>query len=254
MFFVKKFFGCLLSPGVIILVILSLGLLRLTLWHKSKKAGWILILVGILCFYFFTTAPLTKTLLYPLESQYKPLQQVQDIGKVDYIVVLSSEVHDNSQDPPTSQLAASTAFRVVEAIRLFHLFSEKPTLIMSGGGKSVAGEVMAAFARSLGVPADKLVVETKSLDTYSNADGVKAIVKDAPFLLVTSASHLPRAMIIFQKLGMKPIPAPADININKNTPFDRFLPSGKFLIEMEAVIHEYLGMAYLKLLPSRAGR
>ena len=113
---------------------------------------------------------------------------------------------------------------------------------------------MAAFARSLGVPADKLMAETNSRDTYGNADGVKAIVKDAPFLLVTSASHLPRAMIIFQALGMKPIPAPADINININKPFRGLLPSGRYLEEMEAVIHEYLGLAYLKLFPSRTGR
>ncbi len=254
MFFIKKFFGYLLSPGVIILVILSLGLLRLTLWHKSKKTGWFLIFMGILGFYFFTTEPLPKALLYPLESKYKPLQQVQDIGKVDYIVVLSGEVHDNSQDPPTSQLGASTTFRVVEGIRLFHLFSEQPRLIMSGGDEPVGGEVMAAFARSLGVPADKLLAETNSRDTYGNADGVKAVVKDAPFLLVTSASHLPRAMIIFQALGMKPIPVPADISINIKKPFRRFLPSGIYLKEMEAVIHEYLGLAYLKLFPSRAGR
>lgn len=254
MFFIKKFFGYLLSPGVIILIILILGLLRLTFRHKSKKTAWFLIFMGILGFYFFTTEPLPKALLYPLESKYKPLQQVQDIGKVNYIVVLSNEVHDNSQDPLTSQLGASTTSRVVEGIRLFHLFSEKPTLIMSGGDKSVGGEVMAAFARSLGVPADKLIAETKSLDTYGNADGVKAIVKDALFLLVTSASHLPRAMIIFQALGMKPIPAPADITININTTYGRFFPSGKYLTEMEAVIHEYLGLAYLKLFPGRAGR
>ncbi len=82
---------------------------------------------------------------------------------------------------------------------------------MSGGDKPVGGEVMVAFARSLGIPADKLLAETRSLDTYGNARGVKPIVKDAPFVLVTSASHLPRAMIIFQTLGMRPIPAPANI-------------------------------------------
>jgi uncharacterized SAM-binding protein YcdF (DUF218 family) len=254
MFFVKKIFGCLLSPGVIILVILGLGLLKLTLANKPKRSGWALIFLGIVCYYFFTTAFLPQTLLFPLKSKYKPLQQVQDIGKIDYIVVLSGDVRDNPQDPPTSQLGAATAFRVVEGIRLFHLFSEQPTLIMSGGDQPVAGEVMVAFARSLGVPAAKLLAETRSLDTYGNALGVKPIVKDAPFVLVTSASHLPRAMIIFQTLGMRPVPAPADINIYSRNTGNRFLPAGEFLEEMEKAIHEYLGLVYLKLFPRQAGR
>jgi uncharacterized SAM-binding protein YcdF (DUF218 family) len=38
---------------------------------------------------------------------------------------------------------------------------------------------------------------------------VKQAIGDAPFLLVTSASHLPRAMIFFQR-GLHPLPAPAN--------------------------------------------
>ena len=104
------------------------------------------------------------------------------------------------------------------------------------------------------IPADKLLAETRSLDTYGNARGVKPIVKDAPFVLVTSASHLPRAMIIFQTLGMRPVPAPADINIYSRNTWNRFLPAGEFLEEMQEGVHEYLGLAYLKLFPRQAGR
>jgi uncharacterized SAM-binding protein YcdF (DUF218 family) len=254
MFFIKKLFGFLFSPGVIILIILGAGLLKLTFAPKSKKSGWILIFLGLVCFYFFTTPLLPQALLYPLESQYKPLQHVDDIGKIDYIVVLSGDVRDNPQDPPTSQIGPISAFRVVEAIRLFHLFSEQPTMIMSGDDRTVGGGVMEAFARSLGVPADKILAETRSVDTYGNAREAKLIVKDAPFVLVTSASHLPRAMLIFQTLGMRPIPDPADITIHCNYPLSRFLPSGVFLEKMQEAVHEYLGLAYLKLFPGQAGR
>jgi uncharacterized SAM-binding protein YcdF (DUF218 family) len=254
MFFIKKFIGLLLSPGVFILIILGAGLLKLTFAPKSKKPGWALIFLGVVCFYFFTTVLLPQALLYPLESQYKPLHRLDDIGKVDYIVVLSGDVRDNPQEAPTSQLGPATAFRVIEGIRLFHAFSEQPTLIMSGGDIPAGGEVMAAFARSLGVPANKILAETQSLDTYGNAREVKPMVKDAPFVLVTSASHLPRAMIIFQTLGMRPIPAPADITIHSSYPWASFLPTGEFLEKMQVALHEYLGLAYLKLLPQRAGR
>ena len=88
-----------------------------------------------------------NALLDPLENQYKPLQQVKDIGKIDYIVVLSGGSLTNPEVPPTSQLDAATTARVVEGIRLFHLFSNQPTLIMSGGGEPIDGELMVAYAR-----------------------------------------------------------------------------------------------------------
>jgi uncharacterized SAM-binding protein YcdF (DUF218 family) len=113
---------------------------------------------------------------------------------------------------------------------------------------------MVAFAQSLGVPAKKLIAEAKSLDTYGNAREVKLIVQGTPFLLVTSASHLPRAMLIFQALGMRPIPAPADFNVPAHYILSDFLPSGKYLTRMDAAIHENFGLAYLKLFPGRAGQ
>jgi uncharacterized SAM-binding protein YcdF (DUF218 family) len=114
--------------------------------------------------------------------------------------------------------------------------------------------MMAAFAHALGTPADKLLAETKSMDMYDNASEVKPIVKDAPFLLVTSASHLPRAMKIFQLLGMKPIPAPAHFIAKENFLWRDFLPAGVYLEEMWVAVHEYLGLAYLKLFPGQAGK
>jgi uncharacterized SAM-binding protein YcdF (DUF218 family) len=115
------------------------------------------------------------------------------------------------------------------------------------------GERMVLLARTLGVPPEKLVAESQSRDTYGNARGVQAFVKEVPFLLVTSASHMPRAMDIFQKLGMKPIAAPADFHFSKHHEYSDFLPSGENLATMEALVHEYLGLAYLTLWPGRAG-
>jgi uncharacterized SAM-binding protein YcdF (DUF218 family) len=254
MFIIKKFIGLLLSPGVIILILLGLGLLRLVFSNQSRRSGRVLIFLGTVCFYLFTTAPLPNALLYPLVSHYKPVPQVKDSGAIDYIVILSGDVRDLPSAPPTSQLGSFTAFRVIEGIRLFHLCADRPALIMSGGDQPCAAELMVAFAQSLGVPNDKLLAETKSLDTYGNAREVRLMVKDAPFLLVTSASHLPRAMIIFQTLGMRPIPAPADINVPENLSFYDFFPSGKYLSRMSAAIHEYLGLAYLRLFPELSGR
>jgi uncharacterized SAM-binding protein YcdF (DUF218 family) len=254
MFAIKKFIGIVTDPGTIVLLLLGYGLVRLLLSRGSRKRGLGWVGLGLLCFYLFTTAPLPNYLLHGLESRYEPVTDPQKIPGVHYIVVLSGGMRLGEALPPTSQLDESSALRVVEGIRLFHLMSGQPSLIMTGAGHwEDMGSRMVAFAESLGVPPDKLIPENHAKDTYGNAMGVQPFVKDQPFLLVTSAVHLPRSMGIFQKLGMNPIPAPGDFRYSTYYFLSDFFPSGDNLTDMEAVIHEYLGLAYLRLFPGRAG-
>ncbi len=66
------------------------------------------------------------------------------------------------------------------------------------------------MARALGVPRSDIIVLSRPKDTEEEALAVKRAIGDAPFLLVTSASHLPRAMIFFRHAGLDPLPAPAN--------------------------------------------
>jgi uncharacterized SAM-binding protein YcdF (DUF218 family) len=252
MFFLfKKCFGILLAPGTIILILLSFGLLQLIFSGKSKRSGLIWLFLGTICFYLFSTAPLPGALLYHLEKQYEPLVHIQDHKQIKYIVILSSDARENPHIPPTSWLDGPSAFRVIDGIRLFHLFQDQPALIMTGEG---CGAQMVAFAHSLGVPADKLFAENEALDTHGNAREVKSFVQDKPFLLVTSATHMPRSMKIFQLLGMKPIPAPADFRWPAKNTIYNFFPAGSYLSDMATAFHEYFGLAYLNFFPGRAGK
>jgi hypothetical protein len=52
---------------------------------------------------------------------------------------------------------------------------------------------------------------------------------------------------------MKPVAAPADYRYKREYVFSDFFPYGKHLTTMEAVVHEYLGLAYLYFFPGRAG-
>ncbi len=254
MFLFKKIIGFLSAPGTVILVLLLFGLWRLLRAGKSGRSGIQWVGLATVCFYLFTTAPLATALLGPLEHRYAPLTTSTGLPEIRVIVILSGGERNVGHVLPTSLLDDATALRVAEGIRLYYLFSGQPTLIMSGGGDKRIGAQMAALAQSLGIPADKLLAETNSLDTHGNAREVKTLVHNAPFLLVTSAAHLPRAMAIFQLLGMQPIPAPADFRSRETYRFTDFLPAGGPLSELDAAIHEYLGLAYLKLFPGRAGK
>jgi len=75
----------------------------------------------------------------------------------------------------------------------------------------------------------------------------------AILLLTTSASHLPRAMKIFEKAGFQPIPAPCDYT-DAEPPENKFaswyqwpLPSSKKFDHSERAFYEWLGNLYESL-------
>ncbi|MFZ2089920.1 MAG: ElyC/SanA/YdcF family protein, partial [Desulfobaccales bacterium] len=238
----------------LVFLLLGWGFLRLMFYRGGKKGlGWIGL--GLGCFYLFATAPLPNFLLKHLESHYRPLASGAELPAASYIVILSGGLRPNESAPATSQLDESSSLRMVEGIRLFHAMSGSPTLIMTGSGLwGDFGDRMKAFAQSLGVPAEKLIPENQARDTYGNAFQVRSLVKKEPFLLVTSAAHMPRAMRIFQNLGMNPVAAPGDFRFEQHYLIADYFPSGSHLTLMEMVIHEYLGLAYLYFFPARAGR
>lgn len=254
MFFLKKLVGLLLAPGTVILLLLGYGLVRQALPGRAQTRGWPWICLGTACFILFATAPLPDCLLRSLENRWPPVVGVENLRDIKYLVVLSARLNDNSQAPVTSRLGDAAALRVVEGVRLYNLLAGLPVVVMSGGGESRAGEQMAAFAIDLGVPAAKVIAETASRDTADNARQVKAIVREEPFLLVTSASHMPRAMKIFQLQGLQPLAAPADFRGLGHFTVRAFIPQGLYLMTMETAMHEYLGLAYLHLFPDRAGK
>ena len=69
-------------------------------------------------------------------------------------------------------------------------------------------------------------------------------------MLVSSASHLPRAVGLMKKLGMGPIPAPCDYRADEHAglDLDDVFPSGVNWQKLDRAWHEYLGMAAAKLL------
>ena len=114
-------------------------------------------------------------------------------------------------------------------------------------GITPVAEVMADTAVGWGVDHKNIVVEKEAADTKDHVTYVKKIVGEEPFILVTSASHMPRAMALFRKHGMEPIPAPTDYMVKERegglTP-GVFFPGAGSLEKAERAVHEYLGLVW----------
>jgi uncharacterized SAM-binding protein YcdF (DUF218 family) len=116
--------------------------------------------------------------------------------------------------------------------------------------------IVGDLASAMGIPRERILLETNSTNTYENGVEIKKILGEEPFVLVTSASHLPRAIAVFQKLGLSPIPAPADFRAIRNKPHANAsmgelvkvmisaLPSPDDLAHSERALHEYAGFTW----------
>ena len=106
---------------------------------------------------------------------------------------------------------------------------------------------MAETAIRMGVSRKDIILESKSADTEDQARLVKPIVGKGRIVLVTSAVHMPRAMALFRKAGMEPVPAPVDYLQNNSRGPRRYLPHAFWLAKSEAALNECLGMAWSTL-------
>ena len=258
MFILKKIIGQLFFPVPLCLEILIVGLLLL-LFTRKQRSGKIILSVGVILFALLSYPALSNPFLRRLEYQYPPLITTatsdfapgEVVPQVRWIVVLGGGHISDLGIPITSQLAGASLVRLIEAIRL-HNQIPGSKLILSEGKvfDLVSGaETMAGVAKAIGVKQEDLILESESKDTIDEARLIKSIVGNDKFILVTSASHMPRSMGMFKKLGMHPIPAPTGYSIVKSQSINpgTFFPSAGGLRKAEGVIYEYIGLIWAKL-------
>ncbi|MFZ1872166.1 MAG: envelope biogenesis factor ElyC, partial [Chania sp.] len=192
--------------------------------------------------------PVADRLLRPLESHYVTYR---GDDRVDYIVVLGGGYTFNPDWAPSSNLIGNSLPRVTEGVRLY-LSHPGSKMVFTGarGANTLSNAATAArVAESLGVPHRDIVILDRPLDTEQEAAQVAKLVGEKPFILVTSANHLPRAMRFFEAQGLHPIPAPAN-QLAISSPlniWDRVMPSSIFLGHSERAVYETLGSLWQQL-------
>jgi len=194
---------------------------------------------------------LFQTDFRPLEYQYPPLTHHQTIGSIKWIAILGGGHVSDPRLPAAAQLSLTSFGRLGEGIRLYHGLPGSK-LILSGGKpfeRIAEAKIMAEVAMSIGIKGQDIILEEDSKDTEDEANLIHKIVGTEPFILVTSASHMPRSMALFKKLGMHPIPAPTDFLVKEGQGMNpnRFYPRAENLYKAERAFYEYLGLAWAKL-------
>lgn len=249
-FWLKKLVSGFLLPLPFGLLWILAGIILL-IASRAKRLRNLCFFVGFFIITLFSLNPVSVALLDELQSQYAPLMHPPT--NINQIVVLGGGVSGGKDYPPNLTLNSASLSRLVEGIRLLKEIQKTnptATLILSGGrvfqSPAVAGK-MRNTALMLGVDEKNTLLEDGSQDTREEALFIYKVVGDNPFILVTSAYHMPRAMALFQNVGMHPIAAPTQF-MGYHYDFTLWcIPNANSLIVSDIAIHEYLGIIWAKI-------
>ncbi len=246
-FILKKAVSIFLMPlsiGVLF-IIFSLILLYT---QKIKKAKWMLTL-SILWFFLFSYAPFVNTLLHSLESIHPTLHTAPK--DIRYIYVLGGGHHTDESLPITSQVVETSVVRLNEGIRHYLQLDRNAKIIVSGyHGLYDTTEhalMQQKLAISLGVDEQDIILHLGTRDTQEEAQAGKKLLRDEAFILVTSASHMTRAVKFFKHEGLNPIPAPTNHLASIQHPNYTDIFSEEALVKSRIVFHEVLGLIWQKI-------
>ena len=258
-----RWYTSLFMPSTVSIVLIAVGLwmawrsMRAPDSGRAARRGLVIATMGLALLYACAT-PLVATLIaQSLESQSTPVS-IADAPQADAIVVLGGGVStlvrpDRSAD--TYWHHASDRFeRGIAAFKA----GKAPWLALGGGDALVdegptLSEWIKRQAIDRGIPERALIVggaanyttdEGAGLTTELRARGVRTI------LLCTSAYHLPRARLIYERLGLTVLPLPCDFDTRGTA--DRFsmkllLPRGLALAQTETCVKEWIGLAALRI-------
>ena len=236
-----------LMPLPLGVMLILLGLFFL---YKNKltKAKFVLSL-SVVWLFTFSYPPFVDMLLHKIESKHSTLHQAPK--DIEYIYVLGGGHTTDSTQPITSQVSESSVVRLNEGIRLYQQLHENATLIVSGYAglfdPTTHAVMQERLASSLGINQAHIIMHPEPKDTQEEALAAKDLLGDKPFILVTSASHMNRALGFFHQEGLEPIPAPTNHRASIQNPAYFTFFSSSALKNARIVFHETLGMLWQKI-------
>lgn len=243
MIYLHKILPLLVSPLVILLGLLVLGIVK-----KRTPILGAAVLLMYLC-----SMPLISGLLFRALESGEVRLELQDAPQADAIVVLSGMLVwvkakrglvQEWNDP-------DRFFAGVDLTSTGHA----QTLIFTGGrlpwesGLETEGHQLKKYAQRLGVPENKILVTPEVQNTEQEAAAVKDMLKDTKnIILVTSAFHMKRAKSLFENAGLNVFPYPVDFRVAASTlTVMDFLPSAGALGQTDTAIHEFAGIVFYKI-------
>jgi len=230
-----------------------LMLLGLFLQRRARRAGITLLSLGLALLYVFSMPMFSRALLAQLET-YPALKPAHITpGNAGAIVVLGG-----GRYPDAAEYGGDTvASRALVRLRYGAYLQRRTGLPMVVTGGSVFGEAVAEAKLMHQVLANEFQIDTvweerASRNTAENAFLTKALLEHKGVhrvYLVTDATHMRRAVEMFQRAGLEVIPAPTAFATSAqdgHAGILDWLPSSAALSGTRYAFHEIIGRSWYR--------
>jgi uncharacterized SAM-binding protein YcdF (DUF218 family) len=222
---------------------------------ELRFAAIMLLSTSIAWLWLWSMPLFTNWLGRKLEEEYGPVL-AEDLSRADAIVISGGGVRPALPPRLYPELNVS-GNRVLHAARLYK--AGKAEWIVSTGwagyrpadNEPEKPNPTCVILGELGIPEEVVLVENQSLNTHENAQFAKRIIDDhqiESIILVTSAMHMPRAVVEFRAVCRNVIPAPIDFGTAamRNRILIDLLPATGALNLGSEVLHEIVGLVLLR--------
>ncbi|HMN38615.1 MAG TPA: YdcF family protein [Hyphomicrobium sp.] len=237
----------LFQPSSLAVLLTALGVVLLR--AGRRRAGSVSAAAGMAWLVGAGLLPVGNILIYPLEERFSVPSPAEGQAIAGIIMLGGFE------DPWVSSGRGSlnvneAAERLTESVRLAKRWPDAKVVFTGGWGGLLEGVgadgAVGAYLRDMGVMPERLILEGRSRNTFENAVFTRDLVAPQPgtvWLLVTSASHMPRAVGAFRQVGFDVLPFPVDFRTRDRGDMLRFftsVPDG--LKRCDLAVHEWLGL------------
>jgi len=247
LFYLKKIISFFIMPYGFAITLLLLSIIAFK--KGSKRVYFWLTAISFIVLFISSYRYITNTLLYPIEHSKISLPYKIDSKSIKYIHILGSGYSDDTTLPISSRLSESGLKRVLEGYFQYKKYPHSK-LIITGyryiNTNVTYTQVAVELLQKLGVPRGDIIATDKTKDTEEEAKFAHSIVGEQNYILVTSASHMKRALYIMMKYNLHPIPIKTDYHSSKKNHLLIF-PNPMAMRDSQTALHEYIGLLWYKI-------
>ncbi len=245
-FYLSKILWLALNPfNIFILFTIITIILYLISFRKISIA---IFLINSLYLIIISFLPIGSYLIHKIEKEYHLSSSIPD--KLDGILILGGATNPIFYKEFNQISVNDSAERLIESVSIIKRFKNSKIIFSGGSGvinrpDLAHSQVAKLFYKKVGIEESRIIFEDNSRNTNENILFSKKIAKpkkNENWLLITSASHMKRAMLIGSKNNWKFIPYAVDFKTMKKF---RFVPNLYLLSNINSFqqgSHEWLGL------------
>jgi len=255
MFIFSKIGFELVRPGNVLLLLLAAGAILLWLrGSRTRRWGRALITAATLALLIMVATPLPDWLLAPLEDRFPMPGNLPE--RIDGIIVLGGAIDEIVTAARGEVALTAQGARLTEAMSLARRHPEARVLFTGGSGRWVdsgtpEARIAGRFFGEMGLEPGRVTLEDQSRNTYENALFSKRLANPKPgerWVLITSASHMPRAVGCFRAQGWDVIPFPVDYRTAADPRSLHLFDLATATANLDLLVKEWMGLAAYRLM------